>query len=175
MYVGQSAPSTPTDYLFWFRIVDTKPVLLTNIGTRESPVWTDTRGITRIASTGVEYAVNETLGGKQVFATRFNFGALPNNTTKSATLPWQITSTWGPPQERCIDMTNTYAYTVNGDIYPLPYVSNYNQNTGIFSDGSTNAIVLELNNNIIRVRTESNRTNWFAFITIKYTKNTASQ
>lgn len=117
----------------------------------------------------IPYPTHEFLNGRRVWAVRYNLGALPNNTTKSLQLPTQITSIWGPPEERWIDVGSSYVYTTTGNIYPLPY-SSFFQRGGIFGNGSTDNVIIELENTIIRLRTESNRSNQIGIIVIKFTR-----
>lgn len=172
LYIASTAPSVPTKYLIWLRVTSLETDLFFNYGSEENPIWISPNKTTKIPSTyGEIYQTTERLNGKIVWAVRYFFGALPNNTTKSASIPSSITNIWGPPQERCIDVNNTYAYTDNGDIIPLPWVSGYTRNTSFLSDGYTDSVIMELNNNIIRIRTESNRSNWYGIVTFKFTRN----
>ena len=171
VWVGNQPPVPPTHYVAWLDLsgdIDLK----FNLGSGANPVWVSPIKASRIPTEyGVQYKTTETIGNSAVWATRFWLGALPNNATKTLTIPWQITSVWGPPQQRSIDTSNCYAYQVNGDIIPLPHVSGYTQDFGGNRDGSTDSIIVDLANNIIRVTTESNRTNWFGIVTVKYTRS----
>lgn len=172
LYIASTAPSVPTKYLIWLRVTSLETDLFFNYGSEENPIWVSPNKTTKIPGQyGEIYQTTERLNGKIVWAVRYFFGALPNNTTKSASIPSSITNIWGPPQERSIDVTNTYAYQENGNIIPLPWVSGYTRNTSLFSDGYTDSVAMELSNNILRIRTESDRTNWYGIVTLKFTRN----
>lgn len=174
VWIGSNPPDPPTHYVAWLYFTSNDTDLRINYGTASNPSWISPIRMSRIPSDyGVQYRTSERIGNKDVWACRFWLGALPNNATKTLTIPWQITSVWGPPQERCIDTNNSYVYQTNGNILPLPHVSGYTPEFGGNRDGFTDSIILELANNIIRISTESNRTNWFGIVTVKYTRSDA--
>lgn len=165
---SNNTPSTDNDYTGWVRTGNTINEFLVNIGTQQAPQWVEMAPIQNIEY-NVMYPTTEKLFGKRVWAVRYEIGSLPNNTTKSLTIPTSVTSIWGPVTERGFDFLNTYAYDTSGNILPLPYVSSYVPG-GIFTSGSMNNIVLELNNNIIRVTTQANRSGLNGIVTIKFTR-----
>lgn len=162
-------PSADQDYAGWVKPATTQDEYNVNIGTVQTPNWIPMAPMTVIPDFGVIYPTHEKLNGKRVWAVRYDIGSLPNNTTKSVTIPTSVTSIWGPVTERGFDFLNTYAYDTSGNILPLPYVSSYAPG-GIFTPGSMNNIVLELNNNIIRVTTQANRSGLNGIVTIKFTR-----
>ena len=169
LWRSSSTPPTDNDYTGWVRPGPSVNEFLANIGTQQEPQWVEMAPMTVIPGFGVIYPTHEKLNGKRVWAARYDIGSLPNNTTKSLTIPTSMTSIWGPVTERGFDFLNTYAYDNSGNILPLPYVSSYAPG-GIFTPGSMNNIVLELNNNIIRVTTQANRSGLNGIVTIKFTR-----
>lgn len=168
LWRSSTTPPNDADYSGWIRPGTTVNEYLINLGTQQDPNWTEVATLSIIEDNFL-YPTHEKLNGKHVWAVRYNVGSLPNSSTKSLTIPTNITSIWGPPQERCIDSNNTYAYDSSGNILPMPYISSYNPG-GLFTSGSMNSIVLELNNNIIRITTQANRSGLLGIVTIKFTR-----
>ena len=160
LWRSSNTPPTDNDYTGWVRPGPLVNEFLVNIGTQQDPQWVEMAPIQNIEENTI-YPTTEKLFGKRVWAVRFNLGALPNNTTRTIQLPWQLTSIWGPPQERTIDWGTSYAYDVKGRILPLPYVDPANINR---------AILLELNNTNIVITSRQNYTAFFAIVTIKFTR-----
>lgn len=160
LWRSSSTPPTDNDYTGWVRPGTLTNDFLVNVGTPQNPQWIEMAPIQSIEE-NVLYPTHEKLFGKRVWAVRFNLGALPNNTIRRIALPWQLTSIWGPPQERTIDWGISYAYNVGGRIIPLPYVD---------PNSTTQGILIALESNEIVIRTRSNYSSYFAIVTIKFTR-----
>lgn len=157
---SNNTPSTDNDYTGWVRVGSTINEFLVNIGTQQAPVWVEMAPIQNIEYS-VMYPTTEKLFGKRVWAVRYVLGALPNNTTRTIQLPSQLTSIWGPVQERHIDFSLSFAYDSNEKILPLPYVDPSNSNRTISA---------ELDGNNIVIFTRQNYSAFTAIVTIKFTR-----
>lgn len=138
------------------------------------------RGLDEIksdVSLDVPYRTNDLLNGREVWAVKLDFGVLPNNSIKIMTIPASITSVWGQPGERWIDVSQSYAYRESDGLsIPLPHVTDVRVTDNSGPQGSirqiqSNQIEMYLLGNNLCVRTETNRTTFNAVITLRYLLN----
>lgn len=102
-----------------------------------------------------EKIVGSWVDGKPLYQKTINFGALPNATTK--TVSHGLSGTYS------IKSIQGYA-NYSTDTIPLPH-------TGVGDTTGTNAISVAISGSNIVVKTGSDRSNYSAYITIKYTKS----
>ena len=108
-------------------------------------------------TTGQEFKTGRIIDGKEEYGKRINFGALPNNTSK--TISHGI---------------NFYNCTFTGMQCDFQNTSGYKisfQNYGIDPTSNSSSIIAFIGNSVASIKTSSNMSNYTGFVTICYTKN----
>lgn len=172
IWVGPNAPTDTQSYVGWVKFTATDVDYFVNAGSPESPIWSSVlRTIKRPTSLGIPFKTDERIGDRVVWAVDLAIGALPNNTTKLIQIPGTIRSTWEGLPYHWIDTSNSWAYDASsGLMIPLPHVTVYERDAGLFRDGITRSIILYLNGNNIVVQTESDRSNLTGVVRLRYLK-----
>jgi hypothetical protein len=167
-WIGTTPPTDLTKYNSWLNTDEGEFDLYFNVGTIAEPVWISPMKpgpaaelIQIPAAYGVPYFTGTTIGGREQWGVRINFGALPNATTKIVILPSLVTDDWDQ-STAYIDTGSSYGVKNSGEKYTIPFVS-----VTSLADGIQTAI---LSSDAIEIATGSDRTDINAIITINYLK-----
>ena len=112
--------------------------------------------ISLTASDGEEFLTDRIINGKEVYGKRVNFGALPNNTSK--TVSHGINFSKASFISMQCDFQNTNGYKISF------------QNYGIDPTSESNSIIAFVGNTTVGIRTSSNMSTYTGFVTIYYIK-----
>lgn len=124
----------------------------------------------------------EVIDGRKVMIVRFNFGSLPNATTKSLMVPSNIKSLWGKDNEHWLDVSNSHVYrTTDGMHYTLPGVASVDINyegqvqagnrwwdtVSYYTIGS-DQISIFMTNDEIFIETQTNKLDCIAVVAVRF-------
>lgn len=113
--------------------------------------------ISLTASDGEEFLTGRIINGKEEYGKRIDFGALPNNTSK--TISHGINFSKASFISMQCDFQNTNGYKISF------------QNYGIDPTSNSSSIIAFIGNSVASIKTSSNMSNYTGFVTICYTKN----
>lgn len=169
--VSDTEPATPAEGDIWINPAATPPATVTDADTVDGyhasstptantiPVLNATSQLPIAARVHESYSTSEVntgatwVDGKTIYKKTINFGALPNNTSKS--VAHGISS-----RDNFITISGFAKNTSSGDVVPLPRAHPVASATHDLYATSTNVIVT----------TASDRTAWNAYVTLTYTK-----
>ena len=107
-------------------------------------------------TTGQEFKTGRIISGKEEYGKRIDFGALPNNTSK--TVSHGINFSKASFISMQCDFQNTNGYKISF------------QNYGIDPTSESNSIIAFVGNTTVGIRTSSNMSTYTGFVTIYYIK-----
>lgn len=107
-------------------------------------------------TTGQEFKTGRIIDGKEVYGRRINFGALPNNTSKTVS--------------HGINFSTAKYISMQCDFQETNYKISF-QNYGIKPQTTNEPIIAFVGNAVIGIKTVSDMSAYTGFVTIYYTKN----
>ena len=108
-------------------------------------------------TTGQEFKTGRIIDGKEEYGKRIDFGALPNNTTKTISHGINFSNCTFTTMQ--CDFQNTSGYKISFQSYGIDPTSN------------SSPIIAFVGNSVASIKTSNNMSSYTGFITICYTKN----